>query len=177
MFTRTIKVNNIDKVKIVSQKSQEIKELFGKNLKFARKSKGMTQDLLGEKLDVKRNTVSMWESANSMPTHEMIESILDVLDISRDKLFGKVKYVDVSNQNLVKEPTETYAPTKNLDIFEFVSQLEESGELTSQSASILKEMLLKLYKERASDKEKLIDQFEEYNKLRDFLKKKHNLPI
>ncbi|GGI65407.1 helix-turn-helix transcriptional regulator [Enterococcus alcedinis] len=59
---------------------------FGNKLKKLRNEKGMTQEHLGEKLQVSRSTISSWETSRSYPDLQMIVVICDLLETSLDEL-------------------------------------------------------------------------------------------
>ncbi|MEG0294185.1 helix-turn-helix transcriptional regulator [Enterococcus sp.] len=59
---------------------------FGNKLKTLRTEKGMTQEHLGEKLQVSRSTISSWETSRSYPDLQMIVVICDLLETSLDEL-------------------------------------------------------------------------------------------
>ena len=54
---------------------------IGKNIKFLREEKKLSQDQLAEKLFVTRQTVSNYETGRSRPDVEMLTRIADVLDV------------------------------------------------------------------------------------------------
>lgn len=51
-----------------------------------RKRAGMSQEELAEKLDVSRQSVSKWESAQSMPDLNRILKIAEIFSVSTDTL-------------------------------------------------------------------------------------------
>ena len=59
---------------------------FNENLKKARKSKGLTQKALSEKLGVALSTVAMWETGSRQPDYHMLNRIADFFGISFDDL-------------------------------------------------------------------------------------------
>ena len=59
---------------------------FNENLKKARKSKGLTQKALSEKLGVALSTVAMWETGSRQPDYQMLNRITDFFGISFDDL-------------------------------------------------------------------------------------------
>ncbi len=61
---------------------------FGKRLKEARALKGFSQQELGEKLLVKRNTISNYENENSFPDLDLLYKIVKILEVSSDYLLG-----------------------------------------------------------------------------------------
>ena len=53
---------------------KEDRGMFAENLKKIRKDKGYTQEILAEKLNVVRQTVSKWEKGLSLPDVDMLSS-------------------------------------------------------------------------------------------------------
>ena len=64
-------------------------ELIGKKIRNLRKSKGLTQEELAEKLAVTSQAVSKWENGPSMPDIMLLPIIADVFGIRIDVLFGR----------------------------------------------------------------------------------------
>ena len=62
---------------------------MGKNIACFRKSKGYTQEELGQRLGVTNQAVSKWESETSMPDVMMLPRIASVLDVTLDDLFAE----------------------------------------------------------------------------------------
>lgn len=60
--------------------------MFSDNLVTLRKSKNMTQEELAEKLNVTRQTLSKWETGDSLPDIEKSRMIADIFDVSLDEL-------------------------------------------------------------------------------------------
>jgi len=63
--------------------------MLKENIKAIRKQKGLSQEELGVKLNVVRQTVSKWERGLSVPDSEMLISISEVLDTSVSTLLGE----------------------------------------------------------------------------------------
>ena len=63
--------------------------MFKDNLMSLRKMKGLSQEELADKINVSRQTLSKYETGESLPDVEKCKQIADVLDVSRDDL---VKY-------------------------------------------------------------------------------------
>ena len=51
---------------------KEDRGMFAENIKKIRKDKGYTQEILAEKLNVVRQTVSKWEKGLSLPDIDML---------------------------------------------------------------------------------------------------------
>lgn len=64
---------------------------FNENLKYLRKKEGLTQEELAEKLNVSRQSVTKWESGQSLPDIEKIKEIAYMLSVSVDSLIGDVE--------------------------------------------------------------------------------------
>lgn len=60
---------------------------FGDNLKFLRKlSNDMTQEMLAEKMDVTRQTISKWEMGGAFPEIEKVIALAELFNCSLDEL-------------------------------------------------------------------------------------------
>lgn len=65
---------------------------IGSRIKELRKERGWTQEILAQKLDVKQNTISHYESNESRPGFEVLIAIADIFDVSADYLLGRKDY-------------------------------------------------------------------------------------
>lgn len=70
-----------------SQKGGE--RMLNENIKTIRKSKGLSQEELAEKLHVVRQTISKWEQGLSVPDSDMLIAISEVLETSVSTLLGE----------------------------------------------------------------------------------------
>lgn len=71
--------------------------MFAENLKKIRKDKGYTQEILAEKLNVVRQTVSKWEKGLSLPNVDMLSKIANVLETDVNILLdGQITTTDQS---------------------------------------------------------------------------------
>ena len=61
---------------------------MGKNIAYFRKSKGYTQEELGQQIGVTNQAVSKWESEASMPDIMLLPQIAKALDVTLDDLFA-----------------------------------------------------------------------------------------
>lgn len=59
------------------------------NIKFIRKSKGISQEELALKINVVRQTISKWEQGLSVPDSELLISLSNALDTSVSTLLGE----------------------------------------------------------------------------------------
>ena len=63
--------------------------MFHENLKNIRKQKGFSQEQLAVRLNVVRQTVSKWETGNSVPDAELLIKLGEVLNVLVSDLLGK----------------------------------------------------------------------------------------
>ena len=62
------------------------KKLFATIIRHRRKLKGITKDMLAEKVDVTKNTINLWENGTMMPSRYNLNKIMPVLDITERDL-------------------------------------------------------------------------------------------
>lgn len=62
---------------------------IGKIISLSRKRKGISQEELAIRLDVSRQSVSLWETDQTVPTLDKLLALSEILEISMDELFGK----------------------------------------------------------------------------------------
>lgn len=60
---------------------------FSENFKAARKSRGMTQKELAERLNMDRSSIAKYENGNGLPHAKTLHKICKILDITIDSLF------------------------------------------------------------------------------------------
>ena len=72
---------------------------LGENIRERRKTLGMTQEALGEKMGLAPQTVSKWERDESMPEAALLTTLADTLCCSLDRLFDRrtEEYLDAAN--------------------------------------------------------------------------------
>lgn len=73
---------------------------FNERLIELRKSKGLSQDELGQRLGVSRQTVSKWGLAQSYPDFQRLVLLSDYFGLSHDTLMRDVDVQDVREKNL-----------------------------------------------------------------------------
>lgn len=86
---------------------------FHQRLQDLRKKSGMTQELLGEKLGITRQTVSKWERGESTPDFAYLVKISELFQLSTDYLLkGKLPQSQQSSSpgETVSERTEKQTP-------------------------------------------------------------------
>ena len=78
--------------------------MLGKKIKALRCEKGLSQEELGDKLSVVRQTISKWEKGLSVPDSDMLVRIAEVLDTNVSQL------VCEQIQNPINEKSKTNKP-------------------------------------------------------------------
>lgn len=76
--------------------------MLSDNIKTLRKSKGLTQEELANRINVVRQTVSKWEKGYSVPDAEILKKIAEVLETDVSQLLGSTIEID-ANADLVAE--------------------------------------------------------------------------
>jgi len=72
---------------------------FNEKLIELRKSKGLSQDELGQRLGVSRQTISKWELAQSYPDFQRLVLLSDYFGMSLDALVKDINVQDVREKN------------------------------------------------------------------------------
>ncbi len=62
--------------------------MLGENIRKYRKLNNMSQDELAEKLNVTRQSISLWENGQTQPSLENIVSLAKLFEVSTDELLG-----------------------------------------------------------------------------------------
>ena len=62
---------------------------LGENIKFYRKSSGLTQEALGKLLNGRKSLISNYETGYSTPDIFTLIKLADIFDISLDELVGR----------------------------------------------------------------------------------------
>lgn len=87
---------------------------FNERLMELRKSKGLSQDELGERLSVSRQTISKWELAQSYPDFQRLVLLSDYFGLTLDELVKGINVQDVRDKNSSdKQIAEIYDDMKN----------------------------------------------------------------
>ena len=81
---------------------------LGQNILNARKKNGLSQEQLGEKVDVTRQTISNWELDETAPNPEQLKTLSKVLNISVDDLIGNdVQNIVLSKVKITEKQTKS----------------------------------------------------------------------
>lgn len=76
--------------------NNKVKITLGEKLKSARKSTGLTQEQLAEKLLVSRQAITKWEADKGIPDIENLKKLSKLLNISIDYLLDSGESIDLS---------------------------------------------------------------------------------
>lgn len=87
---------------------------FGQRLLQYRRKAGMSQEDLAEKVDVSRQTLSKWETGQSLPDAEKIQTVCEVLSITPNELLNYSSKVEKSH---MKETEKRDAQNIIFDLF------------------------------------------------------------
>ena len=86
---------------------------FNEKLIELRKSKGLLQDELGQRIGVSRQTISKWELAQSYPDFQRLVLLSDYFGLSLDALVKDIDVQDVREKNITdKQINEIYDDMK-----------------------------------------------------------------
>jgi|LSQX01.3.fsa_nt_gb transcriptional regulator with XRE-family HTH domain len=77
-----------------------VKEVFGERLKIERERKGLTQEKLGEKLNLSKQYISYYENGKRKPGIGLLINIAKELDVTTDYLLGNSDYRTVQEELL-----------------------------------------------------------------------------
>lgn len=73
---------------------------LGKNILKSRKKLGLSQEQLGEKIKVSRQTISNWELGQTSPNSEQLKLISKELNVSVDELLNNENNTEIKQQIL-----------------------------------------------------------------------------
>ena len=73
----------------LTNEEKRLFKMLNENMKAIRKSKGLSQEELGIKLNVVRQTISKWEQGLSVPDSDMLISISEALETPVSTLLGE----------------------------------------------------------------------------------------
>ncbi|MBR5473011.1 MAG: helix-turn-helix transcriptional regulator, partial [Clostridia bacterium] len=80
--------------------------MLGEKIRNLRKENKISQEALAEKLDVSRQSISLWENDQTMPSMENIVAIANIFGVSTDTLLKE------ETENDMDEKTEESINTK-----------------------------------------------------------------
>lgn len=71
---------------------------LGEKILKLRKQKGISQEQLGEQIDVTRQTISNWELGETSPNPEQLKLLSKTLDVSIDELLDNERKDELINK-------------------------------------------------------------------------------
>ena len=80
---------------------------FHEKLLALRKQRGLSQEELGEELDVSRQTVSKWESGQSYPDFQRLGLLSDYFGMTLDELVRDIDVQEVRDRSRSDEKIES----------------------------------------------------------------------
>lgn len=81
----------------------------GETIQKYRKKLGMSQEELGQKLLVSRQTISQWEKGQTVPTIDNLMRLREILGVSVDELLGFENHTNDTPETELTEPKEAYS--------------------------------------------------------------------
>ncbi len=93
---------------------------IGERIQSHRKRLGMSQDELGQKLHVSRQTISLWEKDQTVPTIDNLIRLKDIFGISVDEILG----VGVEREIAEELPNEIYHFNFTEEEFKEINRLQ-----------------------------------------------------
>ena len=91
--------------------------MLSENIRKFRKSNNMSQDELAEKLEVSRQSVSLWENGQTQPTVDNIIALTKIFNISANDLLGDETGLPMDDvkpsQTKTKNPNKIMVTSKN----------------------------------------------------------------
>ena len=83
-----------------------IEKTFARNLKAIRTLQGITQTELAEKLQVKPQSISKYESGENFPTGKRLAKLIEILNIEPEHLLGEKEIQMISEIQLLEKIKE-----------------------------------------------------------------------
>lgn len=66
-----------------------INPAIGERLRWEREKNGISQQVVGDTVEVDRTAISQYERGLCMPTHATLQKLADYFDVSLDYLMGR----------------------------------------------------------------------------------------
>lgn len=79
-----------------------IRKIFGENVKFYRKKRGLSQEQLAELLEISTNHLSVIETGTKFVTYKLLEKIVQELKVLPASLFYCSEIAEKDNSNINK---------------------------------------------------------------------------
>ena len=95
--------------------------ILGKRILELRKKCGLTQEELGEKVNVTRQTISNWESGTTSPNSEQLKLLSKALNISIDEILdNELKNIDLSKIQITENQTKKLKKLLKVTLIAFI---------------------------------------------------------
>lgn len=142
-----------------------IEKTFSRNLKAIRTLQGITQTELAEKLQVKPQSISKYESGENFPTGKRLAKLIEILNIEPEHLLGEKEIQMISEIQLLEKIKE-----KSNFVFELKFLEDHLGRGTEEHQNELRRLLYEKIDISSRTNQELIEM---YSALLDSKIKKH----
>ncbi|WP_319618442.1 helix-turn-helix transcriptional regulator [Bacillus cereus group sp. BfR-BA-01700] len=113
-------------------------ELFGKNLRLLRKSRGLSQEQLGQRLNLSRNQINNYENAMFEPSMDTILQISSFFNVPLDALFSRFNENDDELlRNTLEEIQKAYAKLSGSQRENYCKQLLFYSKVLAETDELL----------------------------------------
>jgi transcriptional regulator with XRE-family HTH domain len=123
---------------------KEMRKRIANNIRAFRTAAGVTQRELGEKLGLKNNSVSNWESAISAPDIDTLFEVCEILGVTINQMYGIAENA--------AEPSQPSDPSQS-------SQNQKKPDQIKYDLGMSFEELVERYSGLTVDMRKLVSQF------------------
>ena len=129
----------------------------GEKLKYVRRLKGYSQQMIAEATEVKRSTVAKIERDDQRPPLEFLVKFASVCEMKIDDLIN-MELQELQQPSVVEEPVTPYGRSYNA-VFPMVTRLIETNNKMEREkiGEELQSILIKILDENADQKNELIN--------------------
>lgn len=92
---------------------------IGEKLQYYRKKSGLSQEELGQRLLVSRQTVSLWEKGQTLPTIDNLIRLKDIFGVTVDEILSEEVPAEEETETAA---SESYAFTFSEDEISYISK-------------------------------------------------------
>ena len=116
---------------------------FGKRLASLRQAAGLTQQELGDKIDVSRRVIAYYEGETQYPPAHLLVPLANALGVSTDDLLDTKKETEDIDDNLAKifrklKVVSTFSDKDKKAVFHFVQTIEEKNKVQRKTSDLAK---------------------------------------
>ena len=93
-------------------------DTLGKRIAYHRKTLGLTQEQLAEKLGVTAQAVSKWENDQSCPDIGILPQLAEIFGVTTDALLGReapAKLAEVVTEEVIREVFDAQVQLRQID--------------------------------------------------------------